>query len=588
MFFTLAVIGPIGGISYRLTRPAENSALILGARAGLALAQDDVTRVRFAIGDVTRAAGVKKGDHIIAIDGVPVSRVVPLDPNRARGGLRGTDQDYALFSPILSGDNPINLTMTLRGSDGFTRDVEVTTGENHIDQEAARIGLQRDMLKVIDLIHVLTYPILLWIAWLLRRRDDAVSALLSLGMLMTIGTEQPSATFLYFVAAVPMLWHRHLYDVANMCLAAALWLFPDARLRPRIKLVPLLGITVLPFLQGDAYRLAFACIILPGFVSVFVRLRHAPPTVRRQIKLLILSLALWPVGLTAALVCDLVKLTTSSMAAQLVFEALAGLTFGIAFAGMQFGLYAALERYRLRDADTVITRSASLIGLTATVTAVFAVIEGGVQSAFGSSGSAVPTIVAAAVAALLIRPIHGWVSGWAKGKFQKPLMQLRTGLPECVDDLRETASTADISLAAVERTRRGVAAAHVAVVAGNRVAASSGICAAAVGDWLDSGGCFSLRPEKDQNDPIFPLRIPLSVRHQERTPVGWLLVGPPIDGNFYSREEQRVLGEVADPIARALVIAQAREKRAAEEQQWRNGLERRMALLESGMAKLTV
>ena len=54
------------------------------------------------------------------------------------------------------------------------------------------------MLSFIDLLHVISYPFLLWAAWLLHRRNsrDAVSSILSLAVLMTIGAEQPSSIFL--------------------------------------------------------------------------------------------------------------------------------------------------------------------------------------------------------------------------------------------------------------------------------------------------------------------------------------------------------------------------------------------------------
>ena len=48
--FALALVGPIVGIWYRFTAPAENSALMIGSRAGLVLSQDDLTLVRFPVG----------------------------------------------------------------------------------------------------------------------------------------------------------------------------------------------------------------------------------------------------------------------------------------------------------------------------------------------------------------------------------------------------------------------------------------------------------------------------------------------------------------------------------------------------------
>src|SRR5690349_16469268 len=185
--FIVALVGPVVGVWHRFHTPAENSALMLGSRVGLVLAQDDLTRVRFPVGTAAERAGVEPGDKIIAIEGLPVSTIVPLDPTRAKGPHRPTDTDYALFSPILEGSQPIDLDLTLRSPSGQIRDYRVSTGEQHIEQAARSRGLSPEFLKVVDLFHVLTYPFLLFAAWLLhrRKRDDLISSILSLAVLLT-------------------------------------------------------------------------------------------------------------------------------------------------------------------------------------------------------------------------------------------------------------------------------------------------------------------------------------------------------------------------------------------------------------------
>src|SRR5437879_3079315 len=93
VLFALAVVGPIAGVYYRFTTPGENSQLMIGSRAGLALSRADLTYVRFPVGDAARAAGIQSGDKIVGIDGVPVSSVVPLDPTKAVGPGHATDTD---------------------------------------------------------------------------------------------------------------------------------------------------------------------------------------------------------------------------------------------------------------------------------------------------------------------------------------------------------------------------------------------------------------------------------------------------------------------------------------------------------------
>src|SRR5438067_6535167 len=136
LLFVLAVVGPIAGTWYRFTTPGENSALMLGSRAGLVLSRNDLTTVRFPVGSAAKAAGVEAGDKIVAIDGLPLSRFVPFDPAKATGPGHATDTDYALFSPITGGTQPTPLDLTLRSPAGEVRQFHVITGEQHIDDAA--------------------------------------------------------------------------------------------------------------------------------------------------------------------------------------------------------------------------------------------------------------------------------------------------------------------------------------------------------------------------------------------------------------------------------------------------------------------
>ena len=121
--FALAVVGAIVGTYYRLTTPGENSKLMPGSRAGLVLSANDLTYVRFPVGSAAKAAGVEPGDKIVAIEGLPVAKSVPLDPKQAVGPGHATDTDYALFQNtagrgLPSGVNADNLFIVSSGGDG--------------------------------------------------------------------------------------------------------------------------------------------------------------------------------------------------------------------------------------------------------------------------------------------------------------------------------------------------------------------------------------------------------------------------------------------------------------------------------------
>src|SRR5206468_1782523 len=154
--------------------------------------------------------------------GLPLSRFVPPDRAKAVGPGHATETDYVLLSSLVEGNQPIELDLTLRSPSGELRQFHVLTGEQHIDQAARSRHLTPAMLKVVDLFQILTYPFLLLAAWILhrRKREDLISSVLSLAVLLTIGAEQPSASFLSFIAHIPESWHRHLYDLGNVCLLA--------------------------------------------------------------------------------------------------------------------------------------------------------------------------------------------------------------------------------------------------------------------------------------------------------------------------------------------------------------------------------
>jgi hypothetical protein len=168
----------------------------------------------------------------------------------------------------------------------------------------------------------------------------------------------------------------------------------------------------------------------------------------------------------------------------------------------------------------------------------------------------------------MVVPLHHRLTHWAEHKFQKQLIQLRRGLPALVGDLRETAPVERIAAASLDWVMRGVHASHAALVMGSKVVEARGIEASEAEQWR-KGWLPSPEPGLDsaRDDVLFPLRVPLEADGHGR--VGWLLLGPRPDGSFYGKDERRTLEEIADPVARALEIAEAREAReAADRERW--------------------
>ena len=581
----LAIAGPLAGIWFRFEQSGQNSALVVGSRAGLALDEDDLTRVRFPVGTHAADAGVRPGDDIIAIDGLEVADVVPVSRRGRASPNDATETDYVLFSPILEGTDESEYTFRLRSRDGAERNYRVKLGEQHIAGAAGRFGLPPALLSVVDLLHLITYPFLLFAAWILHRRkpEDLISSVLSLAILLTIAAEQPSAGFLQYVLQVPDWTHRLIYDLGNICLLAGVLLFPFGRLRPRIILIPLALLPVLFLLQGEWYRITFMLFMAVAVATLFARLREtAPGDSRQQIKWALFGFSGYALFLAAALTMDAAKLQIGSFGGQLLLELLGGLSFGLAFLCLQVGLLIALLRYRLYDAEAVISRSATFALVTIFIGGIFAAsneaVKVFIQGLYGPDSGTTPGIFAAAVATVLVNPAQERIQRWSEQRSQRNLVKLREDLPDCLRELRESATMQELLEETLHRIEAGVRTTRLAVLIGNAVAATRGIAPDAVKEWskkFDADACSDA--VCSAADQTFPIRVPLRPKTGDGELAGWLLVGPRPDGSLLSKDEQRALVDIAAPLTRAVRIVARREQRERL-------LERRIEALESRLA----
>jgi hypothetical protein len=200
------------------------------------------------------------------------------------------------------------------------------------------------------------------------------------------------------------------------------------------------------------------------------------------------------------------------------------------------------------------------------------------EASFGRDSGAVPAAVAAGLAAVLITPAYNRIHGWAERRFQRGLLHLRRDLPACVDDLRETAALGELLDEVLERIATGVRAARAAVLLGDAMAAVRRSDADEVTRWRRRQSLVAPTAglDCDRADPVFPMRVPLRVRHGGDAPIGWILLGPRPDGSFYGRDEREALAEIADPVARAVQIVQLRERRGREQEARLAALEREL------------
>lgn len=569
--FALALIGPLAGFYQRYTNAGNNSQLLLGSRAGFAVSPRDATVIRFAVGPQTESAGIRPGDKITAIYGLPLPPSMPV--NEETLAQKANDPAYIMLGNLLFGTDTAEVPITVRGSDGRTRDVTVTTGENHIDDGARALHVPAKALSFIDLLHVFAYPFLLWAAWLLHHRNsrDAVSSLLSLAVLLTIGAEQPSSIFLTSIG-IPRGLNVAIFDLGNVLLLAGILLFPHGNLSwRRVALIALLPILML--LQGTLYQTFFICMMIVTVLSLLRCLRVTDSSdQRQQIRWALLGITAYAVLRCISIVADYMKWSADSFGQQLLIEISAGISFALAVLILQFGLLIALLRYRLYDAEFVISKSANIALITVAVAAVFAGTADGLKQIiynyYGNTNSEGPVIFAAALSTVLINPIQERVQRWSERRFQKNLFLLRDDLPEVARDMRETASLGEMLEEILLRVDRGVRAVRSAAIVNGCVMRARDLTLDEVEEWRRTKSAQDYRTDTcEPKDRTFPIRVPLVPSSDDEEPIGYLLVGPRPDGSIPSRDEQKALKEVSESIARAIrtvIKREARELQVAE------------------------
>ena len=583
--FILALIGPVAGFRERYTSPKNNSQLLLGSRAGFAVSPRDATLVRFPVGPQAEKSGIRAGDRITAVYGLPLPRTMPV--NEEALAEHANDPAYIAMGNVLFGTDNSEVPLTVRGTDGQVRDITVTTGEQHIDEGARARGISPKLLSFIDLLQVVFYPFLLWAAWLLHRRNsrDVVSSILSLAVLLSIAAEQPSSVFLSTIG-IPRAFNVALFDLGNVLLLAGILLFPHGNLSWRVAaLIACLPIIV--FLQGQAYQSFFVGFMIVGVLAMIRRLQRTESSEQRQqIRWALLGISAYALLRCISIVSDYMKWGTDTLGHQLLVEMAAGISFALAVLFLQLGLLVALLRYRLYDAEVVIGRSVNFAVVTLGVAAIFAAagdaLKQIVYNYSGNTNNEGPIIFAAALATIMVNPIQERVHRWSEKRFQKNLFLLRNDLPETVRDMRETASLAEMLDEILERIGNGVRAVRSAAIVNGCVYRAHGITLEEVEQWRVSASALDYKSDIcEASDRTFPIRVPLVPSSDKEEPVGFLLVGPRPDGSIPSREEQKALAEVSEGIARAIRTVIKREAREAETAELLADTRRRIAAIEA-------
>ena len=372
----------------------------------------------------------------------------------------------------------------------------------------------------------------------LRRQRDPVAAILSLAFLCWTITSSFDFTS---AAALPMLLDRLRF----LLFAFALLLFPDGKWRPRwTRGVAVLSLAVFVLGVLEAVRLLPTSLFLPlaivcvlaAILGLIQRFRASSSEMQQQ------QLKWVALGLVSGVGLILVARAAAALSMPAVaFEAL----FQLGIVLVALGFLVPLLRYRLYDAEAVISRSAAYAVLTVTLVATFAGSESLIellgQQYLGSGIGQVSGAAGAAIAAVLLTPLNDRISAWAEQRFQRDLVQLKAELPALLSGVPAGWSPRQIGNAVLPRIADAVHATKLAIVIKDKVIAADGI---EIGKVSRSADDFLLH---------LPLRCPFGGVQ------GRLLVGPRPDGSCYGKDEIEALEEVLPALRRSLLVALERE-----------------------------
>ncbi|NTZ42106.1 hypothetical protein G7A66_03150 [Altererythrobacter sp. SALINAS58] len=501
-------------------------------------------RIGAVVGSEAIAKGFKAGDTILAINEVPMEEI-------------GTG--YLAARKALIREEGEAIAFTVRNAKGNVRTERLTRlKENTRLPETAR-KLSLGLNLATDLAF-LCAAILLF-----RRRCEPVPALLALGFTMILVA--PNLAVNVWLDQASLAAGLETINIfGNTLLLLGLLAFPEGRMS---RIAWLIGCALLvcgaitallPAIKNEVALPIFAAMLAVAVVRQILRYRRLPDGItRQQIRWSIFGFAVGAMLLVIQTSLGLVNPLISPTSPMLASIAIvAGNLSGVCLAA---GLVISLMRYRLYDADTVIGRSAAYGVLTLGFLALFAgsqeVIEALSETYFGDQIGALAGGMAAAIATVLVVPLHRRANEWAERRFQKELVRLRRELPRLVSDLRETATTDRIAEIVAERAAACVKATHAAVLVGPEVLGAAGVSSKAVNHWLAQGHVEETNAKDVLTDRLFPHRLALDCEGVGR--VGWLLLGPHADGSRLVKDERNTLAEIAEPVARALAISQSRD-----------------------------
>lgn len=526
--------------------------------------------------EAASAAGVRAGDIVSAINGAPVADNLNLLAKQ----FGGPDGSVARF--------------TLRHVDGSEQTVPIARNSNYIKWAYAGSGLTYEIQRWAQFVlnTWLTYFLLaVSLVLILKRAREPVAAMIAMGW---------TSSAIPFAAMGLPDWVGYVNTAILLTLLPmGISLFPNSQFVSRWNWVTLLaslllvlslfiGLTNLgsPLLYTASIVIVFASLA----AAVTTRYRRLSSGTERQ------QLKFFTLGLIVLSVCMMITAIGAAVTSNLPVGGLFGwanliyvflITFGFTIFGT--GILVSLLRYRLYDAERTISRSVALGALTLTLLAIFAgsekVIELLGEEWFGEDLGALAGGLGAAVAALMIVPLHRRLDHWAERKFQTDLTKLRDNYPLLIADLRETTAPKGIATHTLDAVMPSLRAARGVLVTGKVPLAMRGLTRAEFNAWrlveasLETPGLHT-----NADDALLPTRLSLEAPGHGR--IGWLLLGPRPDGSTIGKDEREALLAIADPLARALQVSATRESRERSRTKQLKNHGEKIKLLEKRMTEV--
>jgi hypothetical protein len=492
--------------------------------------------------------------QIVSINGSPVSQEILTN----RLGKR-----------LASADGP-RIALELRTRDGKLVTLERTREAMVVDPSARRARDLRVGARLAT--GLLACSALLLCSFLLARRrpSDPVALLFAFAFTGMAATIDPPLS-MWMALGWPSA-----YDVVSSAwfylLLVALATFPDGIFVPKpYRWLLLAGIPLAVFVSlhnVDPNIQVFVGIgaLLAMLVGQVRRYRRLKPGIeRQQIKWAAFGFTSGFLLVFTAFVL-LIFLPEDPTKQSMLLTMAIVLAFSLGMAAVPLGLLIALTRFRLWEADTVITRSAAYAVVTLVVGIVWAassdLVKLVIVEVIGHESEAGATTVGAVIAAGVFSPTQSLVLGWTKRHFGGPLDQIHDAARRLKSwGLTEPpAEVATRALAIIDQAVHPVASAIV----------------------LDTALSHELIAARDVTSAEDPRLIERLTLEDEESSVGTLLLGRRSDGNRYNRQELEAIREIVPSLAEALRVARGRYSRENMMQQRLDEMAARLAQLEGG------